>query len=143
MRPPCIDHRLPTHPHFYLKNPTPNFARPYLCQYCHCHSQTTTIRTALISSFQRHHCQTTTVTPHATTMYRQSITHSSTFLFEKFNPQLCPTISRLILPLPCHIWYHSNRPDLLFPTAPLPPCHCHSSYRYRVPTIDYPLIHIF
>jgi hypothetical protein len=32
-----------------------------------------------------------------------------------------------ILPLPISNRYHSNRPDLLFPTTPLPPCHCHSS----------------
>jgi hypothetical protein len=42
----------------FLFNPSP------LGQYCHCHTLTTTIRTALISSFQRCHCHPATATPH-------------------------------------------------------------------------------
>jgi hypothetical protein len=30
-----------------------------------------------------------------------------------------------ILPLPRSNYYHSNRLDLLYPTTPLPPSHCH------------------
>jgi WD40 repeat protein len=40
------------------------FHNLYLCQYCHCHLLTGTIRTATVSSFQRHHCHPTTATPH-------------------------------------------------------------------------------
>jgi hypothetical protein len=38
----------------------------YLCQYCHPHILTTTIRTALISSVDCHHRHPTTATPHST-----------------------------------------------------------------------------
>jgi hypothetical protein len=38
------------------------FNRLYLRQYCHCHVLTGTIRTALISSIQRHHNRQTTAT---------------------------------------------------------------------------------
>jgi hypothetical protein len=39
---------------------------PQLCQYCHNHVLTGTIRRALISSFQRYHCHLTTATPRPT-----------------------------------------------------------------------------
>jgi hypothetical protein len=29
-------------------------------------------------------------------------------------------------PLPLPLWYQNDRADLLYPTVPLPPCHCHS-----------------
>jgi hypothetical protein len=36
-----------------------------------------------------------------------------------------PTATLPILPLPLSNRYHSNRPDVLFPTVPTAPCHCH------------------
>jgi hypothetical protein len=29
-------------------------------------------------------------------------------------------------PLPMPLWFQNDRADLLYPTVPLPPCHCHS-----------------
>jgi hypothetical protein len=49
------------------------------------------------------------------------------------------TISHLILPLPRSYLYHSNRTELLFPTVPLPPCHCHSLFHCRLVITTLPL----
>jgi hypothetical protein len=44
---------------FFLKK---KLKQPQRSQYCHCHFQTTTIRTVPTSSFQRHHCHPATAT---------------------------------------------------------------------------------
>jgi hypothetical protein len=45
-----------------------------------------------------------------------------------------PSAAPAILPLPRPNHHHSNRADLLYPTVPLPPSHCHSPRHYRLPS---------
>jgi hypothetical protein len=110
-------------PRFFIQKAKPP---PYLCQYCHTRILTGTIRTASVSSFQRHHCHPTTATRYPAVI--DFLLHLKKFLTKKsiFAYFFTMTLSLPILPLPPSNWYHSNRLGLLFPTPPLPPCHCHS-----------------
>jgi hypothetical protein len=99
----------------------------YICGYCHYHVATGTIRTALISSVDCHHCHPATATPSpancATVSLCLDVTHCHL-------PSLPRPISRWILTLPISNHHHSNRADLLCRLPPLPPCHCHSLARH-------------
>jgi hypothetical protein len=98
----------------------------YLGGYCHYHVATGTIRTALISSVDCHHCHAATATLSlgtcATGLLCLDVTHCHL-------PSLPPPISLWILTLPISNHHHSNRLDLLCRLPPLPPCHCHSPAR--------------
>jgi hypothetical protein len=63
-RPPQSMLPLPLQKKF--KNHCHFFNRLQLCQYCHYQILTGTIRTALISSIERHHSHPATATPHPT-----------------------------------------------------------------------------
>jgi hypothetical protein len=55
--------------------------------------------------------------------YRQK----NLMIFSIFNLFFIIAIHMSILPLPHPIWYQNDRADILYPTVPLPPIHCHSS----------------
>jgi hypothetical protein len=71
---------------------------------------------------------------HSPPRHRHSL--SALSFFSTFFIFLClskkkTVISPSILPLPLSNHHHSNRLDLLYPTAQLPPCHCHSPSHHR------------
>jgi hypothetical protein len=81
--------------------------------------------TALLSSIQRYHCHPATATPHTTV---NTIIHNHHNIFFK-KPQnqgrLCSHPTTATATATRRIWYHSNRPALLYRLVPLPPRHCH------------------
>jgi hypothetical protein len=59
--------------------------------------------------------------------HKQSLFFSLSQFFSHFLLNFQSVASLSILPLPRSNLYHSNRIDLLYPTVPLPPNHCHSA----------------
>jgi hypothetical protein len=55
-----------------------------------------------------------------------TLSKSALFLNPISNAHFQTTTTLPILPLPRSFYHHSNRLDLLYPTVPLPPSHCHS-----------------
>jgi hypothetical protein len=76
----------------------------YLPQYCHCHSLTGTIRTALISSIQRYHPHPTTATPHAAITFHCLHCH----FFSLFSQFFCVFPKLSYLPQYCHYHVHTG-----------------------------------
>jgi hypothetical protein len=101
------------------------YSQPQLGQYCHCHLLTTTIRTALIRSFQWAHCHPATAI-HMTSslgtlsgkndcfMYRLAQKNSNFFLSQNCHNSLNTATTTDLSPL-----------KMTAATRPIQPYHCH------------------